>query len=75
MIYESLKNVFGPSNCHLLQINSKSFESQILDKNSQELDPWSEYCKIRDSYTILESLKLKDPVNESLQETSYKSKN
>ncbi len=47
-IYENLKNTYGSSNCHLLQINSKVSSSELSTTN--EPDPWLQYCKFNDLY-------------------------
>ncbi|RNA36525.1 trafficking particle complex subunit 8 isoform X3 [Brachionus plicatilis] len=64
LIYESLKNSYGSSNCHLLQINSKSFENHDFDKTYADFDPWSKYCKLRDTYKNFDS------PNDSIVESS-----
>jgi hypothetical protein len=51
-IYENLKNTYGASNCHLLQINSKVNQTNDpLKANSVEFDPWLKYCKYNDFYS------------------------
>ena len=63
-IYETLKNTYGPSNCHLLQINSKPVNSVLSSSatsigignmtnsiHQAEFDPWLQYCKFNDMYT------------------------
>ncbi len=49
-IYENLKNTYGSSNCHLLQINSKVSTSELLTTTTNEPDPWLQYCKFNDLY-------------------------
>ncbi|CAF0762410.1 unnamed protein product [Brachionus calyciflorus] len=52
--YEILKNTYGSSNCHLLQINSKAIQSTDLkngsndNNNSNEFNPWLAYFKLND---------------------------
>lgn len=56
-IYENLKNNYGSSNCHLLQINSKQaqpvtslIQPEQSSNISNEFDPWLQYCKFNDLY-------------------------
>ena len=65
-IYENLKSLYGSSNCHLLQINSKSSQSAVNSAQSAtadpftmkqqqqsvtvEFDPWLQYIKFNDLY-------------------------
>jgi len=57
-IYENLKSTFGSSNCHLLQINSKTNQppDQLKSLNTStntapiEFDPWLKYCKYNDLF-------------------------
>lgn len=50
-IYENLKNLYGPSNCHLLQINSKSATATApANPATVEFDPWLQYSKFNEMY-------------------------
>ena len=53
-IYENLKSTYGSTNCHLLQINSKSaqqIEEEQLSGQSTAFDPWLKYCKYNDLFS------------------------
>ncbi len=63
-IYENLKNTFGSSNCHLLQINSKNVTTVNSAVSSAqpttELDPWLQYCKFNDLVNGINQLNLNE---------------
>ena len=46
-----MKNNFGSSNCHLLQINSKPLNKTADTAGLVEFDPWLQYCKYNELYT------------------------
>lgn len=53
-IYENLKNAYGSSNCHLLQINSKQPSSSTgtsTNPAQPDFDPWLQYCKYNELLT------------------------
>ena len=65
-IYENLKSNYGPSNCHLLQINSKHASQPTLNNLAAtapstngadpQFDPWLQYAKYNDLFNSGSSL-------------------
>lgn len=64
-----MKNIYGSSNCHLLQINSKSSQtlnalagtdvtsvSSLPGQQTVDFDPWLQYSKFNDLYNNTNSL-------------------
>lgn len=73
-IYENLKNVYGSSNCHLLQINSKPSSAQNQQQQQQtEFDPWLQYSKFNDLFSnstnqYTQPQQMSDSLDQSLNE-------
>jgi hypothetical protein len=66
-IYENLKNTYGSSNCHLLQINSKpstlNSVTTTTTTNQIEYDPSLQYCKFNE---LMTGNRITDDSNEPL---------
>ena len=74
-IYENLKNVYGSSNCHLLQINSKQ-STGTQQQQLTEFDPWLQYCKFNDLYNNQVSMSNDmDPYLEDAADVSQSNEN
>lgn len=74
LIYETIKNTYGSSNCHLLQINSKPLGNESdcsgipNEIGTNEFDPWLRYCKFNEIYlNNSEQLKLSEVNRNSIE--------